>query len=53
MEGLVGLAFPDESGDLVGSQAVMSISQYNIIVHYDLKGYDDQAALLLRLKMVT
>ena len=44
-EVFVGLGFPDESGGMVGSKAIICIPQYNIIVTYDLKGYSDQAAL--------
>ena len=43
--GFVALAFPDESGDMVGSQAVVCIPQYNMIFKYYLKGYSKQAAL--------
>ena len=38
----VSLGFPDESGGMVGDQAVICIPQYNIIVKYDLKGYSEQ-----------
>ena len=41
----VYLGLPDESGDMVGSQSVVGIPQYNMIVKYDLMGYADQAAL--------
>ena len=44
--GFVVLGFPDESGGVVGYQAVVGIPQYNIIVKYDLMGYSDQIALL-------
>ena len=44
--GFVALGFPDESGGMVGAQAVVGTPQYNMIVKYDLKGYADQAALL-------
>ena len=43
--GFVAIGFPDESGGMVGSQAVVGIPKYNMIVTYDLKGCDDQAAL--------
>ena len=43
--GFVALGFPDESGGMVGSQAVTGIPQYNMIVKYYLKGYADQAVL--------
>ena len=43
--GVVNLGFPDESGGMVGYQAVVCIPQYYTIVKYDLKGYSDQAAL--------
>ena len=40
--GLVGLAFPDESGGMVVSQVVsqdvVGIPNYNTIFKYDLKG---------------
>ena len=39
--GFVALGFPDESRGMVGSQAVIFIPQYNMIVKYDLKGYAD------------
>ena len=38
--GVVALGFPDESGGMVGAQATIGISQYNMIVKYGLKGYD-------------
>ena len=41
--GFVALGFLDESGGMVGAQAVLGIPQYNMIVQYDLKGYADQA----------
>ena len=44
-EGFVELVFPDESGCIVGSQFVVGIPQYNMIVKYYLKGHADQAAL--------
>ena len=31
---------------MVGAQAVVGISQYYMIVKYDIKGYNDQTALL-------
>ena len=43
--GVVDLGFPDESGGMVGYQAVVGIPQYYMIVKYELKGYADQAAL--------
>ena len=43
--GFVSLGFPDESGGVVGSQTIIGIPQYNMIVKYDLKGYSDQALL--------
>ena len=39
------LGFPDESGGMVGAQAVVGIPHYCMIVKYDLKGFSDQAAL--------
>ena len=36
--GLVGLAFPDDSGGMVGDQDVVGIPNYNTIFKYDLKG---------------
>ena len=36
--GFVALVFPDESGGVIGAQAVIGIPQYNIIFQYDLKG---------------
>ena len=42
----VSLGLPDESRGMVGDQAVVGISQYNIIVWYELEGYADQAAML-------
>ena len=39
------LGFPDESGGIVGSQAVAGIPQYIMIFKYDLKGYSEQEAL--------
>ena len=41
----VALVSPDDSGSMVGYQSYKSITQYNMIVKYDLKGYSDQAAL--------
>ena len=41
----VFLGLPDESGGMVGSQDVVGIPKYNMIVKYDLMGYADQAAL--------
>ena len=41
--GFVALGFLDESGGMVGAQAVLGIPQYNMIVQYDLKGYAYQA----------
>ena len=43
--GVVEPGFPDEPGGMVGAQVVVCITQYNMIVKYDLKGYADQAAL--------
>ena len=40
------LGFPHDSGGMVGSQAVVGISQYYMIVKYELKGYADQAELM-------
>ena len=37
--------FPDNSGGMVGSHAVVGIPKYYMIVKYDLKEYSDQAAL--------
>ena len=45
ISGFVALVLPDKSGDMVRAQAVVTITQYNMIVKYDLKGYADQAAL--------
>ena len=39
------LCFFDESGRMVGSWVVSGISQYYMIVKYELKGYGDQSAL--------
>ena len=36
--GFVALAFPGESGGVVGARAVVGIPKYNTIVKYDLKG---------------
>ena len=44
--GVVDLVFPNESGVMVGAQSVVCITQYNMIVNYDLKGYSNQAVLL-------
>ena len=43
--GFVALVFPDESGGVIGAQAVIGIPQYNIIFQYDLKGQAEQVAL--------
>ena len=40
------LGFPDESGGMVGYQAIIGIPQYYMIVKYELKGYSDHAALM-------
>ena len=45
ISGFVALVLPDKSGDMVRAQAVVTITQYNMIVKYDLKGYADQGAL--------
>ena len=39
------LGIPDESGGMVGAQAIICIPKYYTIVKYDLKGYIEQAAL--------
>ena len=39
------LGFPDESGGMVGDQAVVGIPKYYMIVKYDLKGYSDQSEM--------
>ena len=43
--GIVGIAFPDESGSIVGSWYIVGIPQHNIIVNYDINGYSYQVAL--------
>ena len=43
--GVLDLGLPDESGGMVGAQSVVVITQYNMIVEYDLNGYADQAKL--------
>ena len=43
--GFVALVFPDESGGVIGAQAVIGIPQYNIIFQYDLKGQAEKEAL--------
>ena len=43
--GFVTRGFPDKSEGMVGSQAVVGIPQYNMLVKYGLKGYADQAEL--------
>ena len=40
--GVMDPGLPDESGGMVGYQAVVCISQYYMIVKYDLKEYADQ-----------
>ena len=43
--GFLALAFPYESGGMVGSQAIVGIPQYNMIVKYERKWYSYQVAL--------
>ena len=43
--GFVELGFLDESGGMVGDQAIAGIPKNYMIVKYDLKEYSDQAAL--------
>ena len=43
--GFVALSFPDQSGGMFGSKAVVVIPQYSMIFKYYLKGYSKQAAL--------
>ena len=44
-KGFVALGFPYKSRLVVGSCAIVDISQYNMIVNYNLKGYAYQSAL--------
>ena len=43
--GFVDLAFPDESGGMVGAQSFIGIPQYNMTIKYDPNVYSDQAVL--------
>ena len=43
--GFVALGFPDKSGGMFGSQSVVCIPQYNMIVKYEFKVYADQSVL--------
>ena len=45
LAGFVALYFLDESGGMVGAQDVIGISRYNMIVKYELKRYNEKAAL--------
>ena len=43
--GFLDLALPEESRGMVGDQAFIGITQYNMIFKYNLEGYSDQPAL--------